>query len=470
MQNVKWLIGMMTIGLMIGLPAISQAIPGTRVLITDNPNHKVIEVDPVTNNVVWEYGGPGILNYPNEAIPLTNGNILIADTYNGRVIEVAATPTVTVWTYSTGLSRPVDIKMCTNYTGGTPTSTLLITDFGTNKVIEVTYPGGEIVREILGSYFGGSNYYVFWEAEKQPGMGTPTYLLTCRSNYGRDSVLKVSSSTTTFIVTWRYGYDPNNPTQLSSLNDPRDANWTPCGNVLITDTDNKRVIEVQPLGSVGGLVVWGKQLSKYPYEAIRIENGSTLVAAGSGDDNKDGKYVGTASVSPVIWEFRPDLICEWQYTSGTSTFVDIEEKGIINIAKIEYKDVDGNKMPKVFAGVVVPIFQPTVSWVGSPTIVAIKTVSPQGPQKPLTTLTYTIELRNTGNGTATAVVVTDQVPDGTKYVFDSDAPEADEFSHDGRASWDNAETVSPITHLRWNLGVLGPNETRTLTFSVVIQP
>jgi uncharacterized repeat protein (TIGR01451 family) len=108
--------------------------------------------------------------------------------------------------------------------------------------------------------------------------------------------------------------------------------------------------------------------------------------------------------------------------------------------------------------------------VGTPTIAATKTVTPEGAQRPGTTLTYRIELTNTGNGTATAVVVTDQIPGGTQYVFDSDAPEANPFSHDGGASWDDSETTKHITHLRWLLGNLAPGETRIPTFSVVIQP
>lgn len=460
---------------MIGLPMITQAMPGAKVLITDNPNHKVIEVDPTTNNVVWEYGGSPTLRYPNEAIPLTNGNILIADTYNGRIIEVTSDTKQIVGSYSTGLIRPVDVKRCVDYTTGTPRDTLLITDFavGGSKVLEVTYPGGALVWELLAMSIGGTGDYLFWEAEKRPGNGTPTYLITCRSWMGKDSVIEVQQDVYP-MVTWRYGYDPGSPTQGSSLNDPRDANWTPCGNVLITDTDNQQVIEVQPTPPFGGNIVWGVgSLNGHPYESIRIENGNTLVVEAYGDDNKDGIYVGTPS---AIWEFRPDMTYDWWYFGTQNIFVDIEAKGIINIAKIEYMDMNEKVMPKVFAGVVVPIFQPEIVWVGTPTIVATKTVTPRGAQRPGTILTYTIELRNTGNGTATAVMVTDQVPDGTRYdvttkgiYFGSDNPEANKFSNDGGVSWEASENEF-ITHLRWLLGNLAPNESRTLEFSVVIQP
>jgi len=495
----RLLIGLLATAMMIGLPVITQATPGAKVLITDNPNHKVIEIDPKTGDVVWEYGngtpgsGTNQLNYPNEAIPLTNGNILIADTYNGRIIEVTSDTKQIVWQYTaeyTTTFRPVDVKRCIDYTTGIPRDTLLITDFGANKVIEVTYPGGVVVWELQA---GGTGDYLLWEAEKRPGMGTPTYLITSRTQTGHGGncvieVQRTGTTTWTWNITWRY----------DGLTDPRDANWTPCGNVLITDpeVEGRRVIEVEPTYPTGGNIVWQYGPSGYiPFEAMPIETGNILMAGiapprpwdpTTWDDNKDGKYPPTTTaynytdVREVSKVGTGNTTYRWgwmRYGTGTpygtgsaSAFVDVEEKGIINIAKIEYMDMYENEMPKVFAGVVVPIYQPEVTWVGTPTIVATKTVSPEGSQKPGATLTYTIELTNTGVGTATAVVVTDRVPDGTKYVFDSDSPEANLFSHDGGANWDNSETTEPITHLRWNLGDMLPGETRTLQFSVVIQP
>jgi len=58
------------------------------------PSSKVIEVNPKTNQIVWEYQGGGI--YGNQffssvmggAQELPNGNILITDSLSGRIFEV----------------------------------------------------------------------------------------------------------------------------------------------------------------------------------------------------------------------------------------------------------------------------------------------------------------------------------------------------------------------------------------------
>lgn len=453
-KGLKTLIGLVTTGLIIVIPAITQAIPGSNVLITDNPNHRVIEINPVTNNVVWSYGGSPTLRFPNEATKLTNGNILIADTYNHRIVEVRPDQTI-AWTYGTG--TPVDVRKYYDY--GIGASTILMVDRAYNRILEVTYPGGVVFWNLWAVSIPGT--YTFWEVERRPGIGTPTYLITSRSP-GESCVIVVErTGMVSGTIVWKYPY----------LNDPRDAEWLPCGSVLITDTDNRRVIEVQPILPTGGTIVWQWNAGTFtPYEATLIENNTVLVAGAYDlqDDAMNGIYPPAISTS-ILEITRPTGQIVWEYSTGTSRFVDVEEKGIINIAKIEYRDVNNKIMPKVFAGVVVPIFQPEIVWVGTPTIVATKTVTPTGPQRPGATLTYTIVLRNIGVGTATDVIVTDQIPEGTRYLIDSDTPEATAFSNDGGVLWNAPESIH-ITHLRWHLGNLAPNETRTLTFSVVIRP
>ena len=53
------------------------------------------------------------------------------------------------------------------------------------------------------------------------------------------------------------------------LNWPRDADKLPSGNILITDTLNKRIIEVDPQGKI----VWGVWTQFIPYEADRLPYG-----------------------------------------------------------------------------------------------------------------------------------------------------------------------------------------------------
>ena len=75
-------------------PVSAVLLLNGNILITDQSNHRVIEVDR-NRQIVWQYGTTGVLgtgdnglSYPNSAVLLLNGNILIADSGNQRVIEV----------------------------------------------------------------------------------------------------------------------------------------------------------------------------------------------------------------------------------------------------------------------------------------------------------------------------------------------------------------------------------------------
>ena len=76
-------------------PVQATWLPDGHVLITDQANQRVIEVT-LAKRIVWQYGQTGVsgccddnvLNSPNSAQLLANGDILIADEGNARVIEV----------------------------------------------------------------------------------------------------------------------------------------------------------------------------------------------------------------------------------------------------------------------------------------------------------------------------------------------------------------------------------------------
>jgi hypothetical protein len=70
---------------------------GTTV-IADSENHRVIEIDRETEEIVWSYGGKDLLRYPRDADRLPNGNTLITDTINNRVIEINPEGEI-VWEY-----------------------------------------------------------------------------------------------------------------------------------------------------------------------------------------------------------------------------------------------------------------------------------------------------------------------------------------------------------------------------------
>ncbi len=229
--------------------------PGN-LLITDEFNNRVIELDPLTNQIVWSFGsgngslcnpGPGSVIGPNDAERLPGGLTLIAGTGNpagfppvaacvdNRVIIVNQAGSI-VWQYGqagvTGsgpnqLSVPVFAVQLTN-------GNVLITDQGNNRVIEVN-------------------------STKQ--------------------------------ITWSYG-PASGP---GALNNPNSAEQLPNGDILIADQDNNRVIEVNQSGGIVWQYSQGLQTAAF---ASRLPNNDTLIA-----DAGHSRIVEVNPAGQVVWQY-----------------------------------------------------------------------------------------------------------------------------------------------------------------------
>lgn len=227
-------------------------LPNGRILATDVGAGKVIEIDPVTQKIVWSFGGdpgdrPKFLRAPRWASRLSNGNTLIADTGNHRVLEVTPEGEI-VWQYGEpgragcagqGLFKPSSAVRSAS--GNT-----LITDSGNHRLVEVS-PEGKVV--------------------------------------------------------WQYGNAANRlgggaGTGVGQLAEPSYAYRLADGRVLVTDAGNQRVLELddlkqivwhyRPGGVKGGLGV------KDPMAAFRVDAGTVIL----------GRY-GVAEVDlelKVVWE------------------------------------------------------------------------------------------------------------------------------------------------------------------------
>jgi outer membrane protein assembly factor BamB len=121
-------------------PVFAAALPGQRVLITDQGNSRVIEVNG-EQEILWQYGttespgsGENQLSNPNSAELLANGHILIADENNNRVIEVNRDHKI-VWEYGSP-SDPSIINLAA-FASRLPNGNTLITDSGNSRVLEV---------------------------------------------------------------------------------------------------------------------------------------------------------------------------------------------------------------------------------------------------------------------------------------------------------------------------------------------
>ena len=86
----------------VSYPSDPQPLPGGRILLADyaSPGHALI-VDR-HGNVLWRYGpssGHGMLDHPSLAMALPNGDVVVNDDFRDRVVEIDPRTNRIVWQY-----------------------------------------------------------------------------------------------------------------------------------------------------------------------------------------------------------------------------------------------------------------------------------------------------------------------------------------------------------------------------------
>jgi PQQ-like domain len=127
----------------LNVPVQNTWLPTGHVLITDQANERVIEVDPHTQGIVWQYGtngvsgnGPNQLNNPNCAELLENGHILICDENNNRAFEVTRAGNI-VWQYGSGDPNNGDPVSGVAFASRLENGHTLITDSNHSRIVEI---------------------------------------------------------------------------------------------------------------------------------------------------------------------------------------------------------------------------------------------------------------------------------------------------------------------------------------------
>ena len=273
-------------------PAVSRLAPAFGkhgdILISDQFNNRVIEVDAVTGGIVWHWGnGPNDIspNSPvgvNDALrvgdfTLISGTGAPAGTEpkcpsgcaDNRVFFVDKYGRI-VWQYGTfgvtgagwnQLNTPVQATR-------TPRGTVLITDQGNQRVIEVT-----LDRHVIwqyghtGSAGNGPDYLNNPNSVELLANGD--LLIADESN---NRVIEVNRNKT-ILRTFTIG---------GTLNGAAFASRLPNGDTLITDSNNNRAVEVNG----GDHIVWqyvtntqrGSNPNPNPTRAVRLFNGDTVIS------------------------------------------------------------------------------------------------------------------------------------------------------------------------------------------------
>jgi hypothetical protein len=344
-------------------PGDIQRLPNGNLLITDSGNHRILELEDM--RLVWQYGNPenaetggygaepGYLSYPQSAQRLDNGNTLIVDAGNLRVLEISPDKEI-LWEHYLN-SGPEEYHMDSPFRA-TYLPNGIVYILGENSLIEYSPSQKQVIWGCQLSEFekakavlkteqvtrrfmkhGVRNPYMRVSekseeetaaaakseavqaliAKRVSGMraasaagtqnkahvtlfGKPqlTPLLFYLADRTKNRIVQLDREGR---IDWRYG-DAAGETLVK----PHGCSRTPQGTVLIVDTDQHRVLEVDPKNSQ---VVWqfgetGRARDKNqglnrPRCAQRLENGNTLIV-----DQGNTRIFELTPAREIVWSYE----------------------------------------------------------------------------------------------------------------------------------------------------------------------
>ena len=245
--------------------------PGN-ILITDQFNNRVIEIDPA-GNIVWQFG-----NGPHDASANAIAGTNDAERIPGGLTLISGTgvPPGTTTSCKTGC---VDNRV-------------LLVDQGDNIVWQYGQFGV--------SGFGPNQLNVPVQNTYLPvGLtGTPSVLITDQSN---ERIIEVRISDHAII--WQYGQNAVTGIGRNQLNNPNAAELLNNGNILISDENNNRAIEVThttPSRIVATFTNHGTT-SGVAF-ASRLSNGNTLIT-----DSNNARIVEVDKHDNTVWQYFTNL-------------------------------------------------------------------------------------------------------------------------------------------------------------------
>ena len=260
------------------------------ILISDQFNNRVIEVNPSTHRVVWQFGNGSSVAGPHSVVGVNDAQrvgpfTLIAGTgapagseptcpsgcQDNRVFLVDQAGQI-IWQYGeTGvagsgfnqLNTPVQSTWL-------PTGHVLITDQLNERVVEVTL-NKQIVWQYGMTGVSGDGFNQLNNPNSAELLANGNILIADENN---NRVIEVTRA---HRIVWSYG-------SLSSslLSGAAFASRLPNSNTLITDSNNNRILEVTHAGNIVFQYLTnsrsGSIPAPLPTRGVRLKNGNTLIS------------------------------------------------------------------------------------------------------------------------------------------------------------------------------------------------
>ncbi len=241
------------------------------ILIADQFNNRVIEVDPRTHGVVWQFGDGSDKPGPHSIVGVNDAERIASFTLISGTGIPAATP---------------PLPGCSDAVNGCPDNRVLLVDhrgrivwqYGQGGVTgaganELNTPVHALFLSRFGGHFG------------------PFVMIT---DQGNQRVIVVNFR---HDIVWQYGTTGVPGDGADQLSNPNSAELLDNGHVLIADESNNRVIEVDNGKNIVATFTEGGTLSGAAF-ASRLRNGDTLIT-----DSNNNRIVEVDSVDTIVWQY-----------------------------------------------------------------------------------------------------------------------------------------------------------------------
>jgi len=281
--------------------------PGN-VLISDQYNNRLIEVNPDTNEIIWQFGDGSSVAGPTSVVGVNDAQRVGAMTLvAGTGVPAGAEPTCPdgcpdnrvmlvdpngniTWQYGqagvTGggpnqLNTPVQNTWLPNHH-------ILITDQGNARVIEVNH-GKQIVWQYGQTGITGDGFNQLNNPNSAELLANGHILI---ADEGNNRVIEVDRKK---HIHWSYGC-----ATCSELNAAAFASRLSDGTTLITDGGNNRILDV----ASDGTVIWsyytnarpGSVSNPAPSRALMLKNGNVLIS-----DQYNMQVIEIDSNQNIVW-------------------------------------------------------------------------------------------------------------------------------------------------------------------------
>ena len=281
--------------------------PGN-VLISDQYNNRLIEVNPDTNEIIWQFGDGSSVAGPTSVVGVNDAQrVGLLTLVAGTGVPAGAEPTcpdgcpdnrvmlvdphgTIVWQYGVagvtgGGPNQLNVPVQNTWL---PNHHILITDQGNMRIIDVNH-GKQITWQYGQTGIAGDGFNQLNNPNSAELLANGDILI---ADEGNNRVIEVDRKK---HIIWSNGC-----ATCSELNAPAFASRLADGTTLITDGGNNRILDVAP----DGTVIWsyytnarpGSVSNPAPSRALMLKNGNVLIS-----DQNNMQVIEIDSNQNIVW-------------------------------------------------------------------------------------------------------------------------------------------------------------------------